>query len=169
MTDRDVVVSTAKRRMLRRLRSHWRHEQFSIRMALASAAHHSHMRVANTATQTDFVLAATYAATALSSARATPVPPDAPAPVIKYVSPTPDATTVTEYIAPARVAPTPQASSGFVTPQFSVTSVETSASQIVGAFRHLEGSAVPVNLTYQEQIVAGETDTLRNFIPCRNK
>ena len=55
MTDRDVVVSTAKRRMLRRLHSHRRHEQFSIRMALASAAHHSHMRVANMATQTDFV------------------------------------------------------------------------------------------------------------------
>ena len=65
MANRDdvapTVVSAAKRRMLRRLRSHWRHEQFSIRMALASAVHHSHMRVAP---QTDFVLAATYAATA---------------------------------------------------------------------------------------------------------
>ena len=53
-----------QRRMLRRLRSHWRHEQFSIRMALAGAVHHSHMRAANMATQTGFVLAATYAATA---------------------------------------------------------------------------------------------------------
>ena len=88
--------------MLRRFRSDWRHEQFSIRMALASGAHHSHMRVANMATQTDFVPAATYAATASSSAPATPVPPDAPALVIKYVVPTPDVTIVTEYIAPAR-------------------------------------------------------------------
>ena len=65
MSDRDdvapTVVSAAKRRMLRRLRSHWRHEQFSISTALASAVHDSHMRVA---TQTDFVLVATYAATA---------------------------------------------------------------------------------------------------------
>ena len=53
MTDRDVVGSAVKRRKLRRLRSHWRHEQFSIRMALAGAAHHSHMRVASMATQTD--------------------------------------------------------------------------------------------------------------------
>ena len=48
MADRDDVAPTivfaAKRRMLRRLRSHWRHEQFSIRMALASAVHHSHIR-----------------------------------------------------------------------------------------------------------------------------
>ena len=114
MADRDVVVSAANRGLLRHLRSHWRHEQFSIRMALASAAHHSHMRVAKMATQTDFVLAATYAATASSSSLATPVSPDAPAPVIKYVAPTPDVTTVTEYIAPARVAPSLQASYGFV-------------------------------------------------------
>ena len=60
MADRDVVVAAANRRMLRRLRSHWRHEQFSIRMALAGAAHHSHMRVASMSTQTDFVPAATY-------------------------------------------------------------------------------------------------------------
>ena len=39
-------------------------EQFSIRMALASAVHHSHMRVATMAAQTDFVPAATCAATA---------------------------------------------------------------------------------------------------------
>ena len=71
MADRDdvapTVVSAAKRRMLRRLRSHWCHEQFSIRMALASAVHHSHMRVANMGTQTDFVPAGTYAATAEAS------------------------------------------------------------------------------------------------------
>ena len=78
MADRDfalTVVPAAKRRMLRRLRSHGRHEQFSIRMALASATHHSHMRVANVDTQTDddvpaatincsTALAATHASTA---------------------------------------------------------------------------------------------------------
>ena len=56
IADRDFVhtfVSAAKRRMLRRLRSHWRHEQFSVRVALASATHHSHMRVANVGTLTD--------------------------------------------------------------------------------------------------------------------
>ena len=80
MADRDdvapTVVSAAKRRMSRRLRSHWRHEQFSIRMALASAVHHSHMRLANMATQTDFVPAATYTATASPAATyaATPAP-----------------------------------------------------------------------------------------------
>ena len=63
-------------------------EQFSIRMALVGATHHSHMRVANMAAQTDFVPAATYAATASSLAPATPVPPDAPAPAVKYVAPT---------------------------------------------------------------------------------
>ena len=126
-------------------------------MALASAAHHSHMRVANMSTQTDFVPSATYAATASSSSFATLVSPDAPAPVMRNVAPPPDVTTVTEYIAPARVSPTLQASSGFVNPQFSITSVETSAPRFVGAFLYLEGSAVPVNLTYQEQIVAGET------------
>ncbi len=54
MVDRNVapaIVSAAKRRILRRLRSHWRHEQFSILMALATAAHHSHMRVASMDTQ----------------------------------------------------------------------------------------------------------------------
>ena len=86
--------------------------------------------------------------------------------MIKYVAPTPDVTTVTEYIAPARVAPSLQASSGFVNPQFSVTSVETSAPQFVGAFLHLEGSAVPVSLTYQEEIVAGETtQSMEKFHP----
>ena len=144
MADRDAVVSSAKRRMLRRLRSRWRHEQFSIRMALACAAHHSHMRVANMATQTDLVLAATHASTTSFSAPATPLPPDAPAPVIKYVAPTPNVTTVTENISLTRVAPSLQASSGFVIPHFSISLVEASTSHIVGTFLHLEGSFVPI-------------------------
>ena len=81
--------------------------------------------------------------------------------MIKYVAPTPNVTTLTEYIAPARVAPSPQ---------FSITSVETSAPRVVGAFLHLEGSAVPVNLTYQEQIVAGETtQSVEKFHPVQEQ
>ena len=87
MADRDVVVS-CKRRLLRRMRAHCRHEQSLVRMALANAAHHSHMRVANMATQTDFVPAATYAATASSSLVAGSVSPKAPAQMIKCVAQT---------------------------------------------------------------------------------
>ena len=61
--------SSARRRRERRLRAWFRHEQFAIRCALASAKHHSHMRVGSVATQTDDeVLAATYAATASPAA-----------------------------------------------------------------------------------------------------
>ena len=162
MTVRDVVVSAAKRRMLRRLRSHWRHEQVSIRMALAGAAHHSHMRVTNMATQTDFVLAATYTATASSSSYATLLSLDAPAPVIKYVAPTPNVTTMTE--CSARCSK-PTSILFFVIPQFSINTEETSAPRLVGAFLRLEGSAVPVNLTCQEQIVAGDEKSIEKFHP----
>ena len=34
-------TGAAKRRRERRLRMHWRHEQLSLRMALAEACHHS--------------------------------------------------------------------------------------------------------------------------------
>ena len=47
------VDGSARRRRERRLRAWFRHEQFAIRCALASAMHHSHMRVASAATQTD--------------------------------------------------------------------------------------------------------------------
>ena len=39
--DRDETFSAAKRRRERRLRAAWRHEQLSVRMALAAAQHHS--------------------------------------------------------------------------------------------------------------------------------
>ena len=90
--------STRQRRE-RRLRAWWRHEQFAIRCPLASGTHHSHMRVASVATQTDDeVPAATCAATAapaLVVEYVVPAPaatPDLPAPVIEYVAP---ASTVT--------------------------------------------------------------------------
>ena len=55
--------TSSQRRRNQRLRSLWRHEQSSTRMAFASAMHHSHMGVARVATQTEDA-AATYAATA---------------------------------------------------------------------------------------------------------
>ena len=55
-------------------------------------------------------------------------------------------------------------------PQFSITSAETSAPRIVGAFLHLEGSAVPVSQTYQEQIVARETiQSIEKFHPLQEQ
>lgn len=54
MADRDdalAVFSASKRRMLRRLRCHWRHEQFSLRMPLATAMHHRHKGAASVGTQ----------------------------------------------------------------------------------------------------------------------
>ena len=89
------VDGSARRRRERRLRTWFRHEQFAIRCGLASAKHHSHMRVASVAMQTDDeVLAATCAATT------------APAPVVEYVMSAPAATPdlpvpVIEYVAPA--------------------------------------------------------------------
>ena len=93
------------------------------------------------------------------------------APVIKYVAPAPDLTyaaptldltnvapvaptTVTEYFAPARVAPSLQSASnlhdsGLVNPQFSSTCVEVSGSL----------PFAPVSQTYPEQIVAGGDGT----------
>ena len=188
MDDRDdvalTVVSAAKRRMLRRLRSHWRQEQFSSDMALGSAVHHSHLRVANMATQTDFVPAATYAATASPAATyaatltlfpviehvvpALVATHAAPAPVFEYLAPAP----VIEYNAPAlamtRAVPSQQLPRAYtmttvttdvnfdmVNPQFPITAVEASAPQVVGSLPLLEEFASHMyNRVHQEQIVA---------------
>ena len=71
----------------------------SARCALASAHHHSHMRVASVAAQTDDeVPAAPFAATASPAATYAATPAHvAPAPVIEYVTPAP----MREFIAPA--------------------------------------------------------------------
>ena len=105
----------------------------------------------------DSPLAATYAATASFSALVTPAPSDVPAPVIKYVAPTPDITNA----APAIVTPSTMIESitqlpradfpSSVNPQFSSTRVETPAPQVVGSF--LPDS---VSQAHQEQIVAGD-------------
>ena len=41
-------------------------------------------------------------------------------------------------------------------PHFSTTSVEASTPKVDGSLLHVEGSAAPVSLAYQEQIVAQE-------------
>ena len=93
-------------------------------MVLASAVHHSHMRVANMATQTDFVPAATYAATPAPSPMIDQVVPApavtyaVPAPVFEYVAPAP----VMEYIAPAP-AVTYAAPSQQLPPAYTTTTV----------------------------------------------
>ena len=130
------VDGSARRRRERRLRAWFRHEQFAIRCALASAKHHSHMRVASVATQTDFVLAATYSATAslaaTFAATLAPVPVfeqvvpahvathAAPAPVFEYVA----SALVTENIAPAPAVPFDAPSQQFF-PAYTTTTVTT--------------------------------------------
>ena len=106
------VAGSAQRRRERRLRAWWRHEQ-SPSDARSLASHHSHMRVTSVTTQTDFVLAATYAATAspAETHAATPAPSPVieyvvPAPAVNYVAPAPvieylSSAPVTEHIAPA--------------------------------------------------------------------
>ena len=152
----DVARATptpARRRRGRRIRSFFRHEQKAVQMAVVSAQHHSAQRCCSIATQTDdFVLAATYAATAASKMvecvdPAPVVTYAAPAPVIEYVSSAP----VIEYLVPAP-AITCVASSqllplvyttatvatdvnldmtDLVNTQFSSTAVETFAPQVV--------------------------------------
>ena len=72
-----ACVSASRRRRDRRLRSLWHHECMAVRMALATAAHHSSQRVSCASTQTEYVAG--------------------PAPVTEYVAPAPavfDAATV---------------------------------------------------------------------------
>ena len=53
-----ACVSASRRRRDQRLRSYWRHECVTVRMALATAAHHSSKRVSSASTQTEYVAAA---------------------------------------------------------------------------------------------------------------
>ena len=96
------AVRSAARRRERWLRSMWRHEQLSVRMAVATATHHSWKSHAVVGTQTAGPAPVTkYVAPALAVAPfSTPaVAYDAPAPVTEYVAPTPAVT----YAAPAPV------------------------------------------------------------------
>ena len=64
-----ACVSASRRRRDRRLRSFWRHDCMAVRMALATAVHHSSSRVSSASTQTEYVAG--------------------PAPVTEYVAPAP--------------------------------------------------------------------------------
>ena len=55
-------------------------------------------------------------------------------------------------------------------PQFSITSVEASAPQIVGSLLQLEGHAAPVSQAHQEQFFAGETaQCIEKFQPVQEQ
>ena len=90
---------SARRRRERRLRSWWRHEQFAIRCAVASATHHSAYRPrrvdaeALTETIHELIVETEYVAPA--PAVAIPEPTDT------YAAPTP----VSEYVAASSTAP----------------------------------------------------------------
>ena len=103
--------TSARRRRERRIRSLFRHEQMAIKMAVVSAQHHSAQRCCTIATQTDDLLASSFAATA-ASPMVEYVAPVSPAPVFGYVAP---ALAVT-YAAPAPVV-------GYVAPAPAVTYV----------------------------------------------
>ena len=163
------VAGSARRGRERRLRAWWRHEQFAFRCALASAHHHSHMRMASVAAQTDDEMpAAPCAATASLVAifAATPAPA-APAPEFDYVAPT----LVMESIAPAPAVILPEPSQQLppvfstatvvtgvnLSPQFSNIAVEISAPQVSGSLPPFEEFTEPgYNQVHQEQIVTGE-------------
>ena len=107
------AVRSAARRRERWLRSMWRHEQLSVRMAVATATHHSWKSHAVVGTQTAGSAPVTlYVAPAPAVAPfSTPaVTYEAPAPVVGHVAPTPPVT----YEAPAPVV-------GYVAPAPAVT------------------------------------------------
>ena len=130
------AVRSAARRRERWLRSMWRHEQLSVRMAVATASHHSWKSHAVVGTQTEYAgvagpvpvteyVAPAHAVAPFSSPAVTY---EAPAPVFEYVAPTPAVTfaapaPVVGYVAPAPAvtyaAPAPVID--YVAPAHSVT------------------------------------------------
>ena len=137
---------------------------------LASAAHHSHMRVANMATQTDFVHAATFAAT---SAQSPVIEYVAPAPVMEYIAPAPAVT----YDAPSQQLPPTYTTTtvttdvnlditSMVNPQFSSTVVD--APQVVGSLPLLEEFTAPV-YNQVRSLQGRRPSTLWKFQLCKNR
>ena len=109
------AVRSAARRRERWLRSMWRHEQLSVRMAVATASHHSWKSHAVVGTQTEYAGVAgptpvtEYVAPAPAVAPfSTPaVTYEAPVPVIEYVAPTPAVTYAAHAPVVGYVAPVP--------------------------------------------------------------
>ena len=142
------TVGAARRRRDRRLRAFLKHERLTVAMNLATVQHHSYMKSA----VVDFCVQ-------VGSPLAPVTEFVAPAPAVTYAAPAP----VTEYVAPApavalsvpsqQLRPATVATgvnldvTGSVHPQFSSTSVEGSASQVVGSLPLGEVSfATGVNL-----------------------
>ena len=69
-----LIVGTARRRRDRRLRMHWRHEQLSLRMLLASVGHHSWQSRASVGVQTAPAPVAEHVAPAPMAKHTTPLP-----------------------------------------------------------------------------------------------
>ena len=98
----------ARRRRDRRIRMHWRHEQLSLRMLLASMGHHSWQSRTSVGVQTAPAPVAEYVAPAPKAEHTTPSPavPVVPDPVV-YAAPAPGvplpATTHAATAAPAPV------------------------------------------------------------------
>ena len=78
-----ACVSASRRRRYRRLRSFWRHECMAVRMALATAAHHSSQRVSSAFTQTEYVAPAPVTECVVPAPSSSSA---APAPVIEYTA-----------------------------------------------------------------------------------
>ena len=132
-----VDVGSARHRRERRLRCFLRHEEMTVRMAVAAAYHSAYKPNAATyvdaCTQTmTFSDAATCAATAT------------PAPVIE---------------AATRVFLN-RDNTGFVNSQFSVFAVEASASQVVGSLHAVDESASPVYIQVHREQIAAEQESL---------
>ena len=114
------AVRSAARRRERWLRSMWRHEQLSVRLAVATATHHSWKSHAVVGTQTEYVAPACTSATVTTGVNLDV--------------------------------------SGLVSPLFSRTAVEGSASQVVDPLPPAEEFSEPVcNQVHRERFAAGET------------
>ena len=110
------TVGAARRRRDRRLRAFLKHERLSVAMNMATVQHHSYMKSA----VVDFCVQV-----------GSPL-----APVIEYVAPAPAValSVPSQQLRPATVATGVNLDvTGLVHPQFSSTSVEGSASQVVGS------------------------------------
>ena len=148
-----ACVSASRRRRDRRLRSFWRHECMAVRMALATAAHHSSLRVSSASIQTEYVAG--------------------PAPVTGYVAPAPAValSVPSLQLRPAFTAATFATGvnldvTSLVYPQFSSTAVEGSASQVVGSLSLGEVFAAPVfHQVHQEQLAGGDTTENISIFP----
>ena len=148
------TVGAARRRRERRLRAFLKHERLAVAMNMATIHHHSYMK---------------------SAAVDVCVQVGSPfAPVTDYVALAPAVTlsVPSQQLCPAYTSATVATGvnldvTGFVSPQFSRTAVEGSASQVVDPLPPAEEFTEPVcNQVHQEHFSAGETTENIAEIPC---